>query len=930
MPKRKSLPKIAPVNVSVTNSTTVDMSAVSRSVDNLGGVFMEGISSLEQSLTESFRDGFSTLGDKLEHTLLDVNIGLYDKMDEQHAVLVAQQDLLQAQKDSQETRSDKLIELQQTDQELRSRQAVASEEAKMEQTQGGPFVEMNFLLKEIRDLIKQGGLGGKQQSKGSLLDNIPSIPPSAVSTAGNVAKTAGRAALGAAASPVGIAAGAAGVMGGASIYLMNKEVEAARAKGGDAAAEAKAAEHTKMILGAGTPDSAMAEAIQGANGEKTPEQIQAANEKRKKELKDAPWYTRMYGIGEESYRKENKLPPKEGTPTEGTTKPTAAATPAPTPAAPSKPPSLSLTPAPLPAAITGGAPATPPTAAAPAPAASTGTGLKPPSDTKATGLGLKPKVSISGDDDIKAMIKKHEGVRYQPYKDSLGLWTVGVGHLIGDGKSLPPEWNRTFSPAEVDTMFEEDYAHHKKAAQGIPGFGKLNEYGQGALTDLTFNMGPSWYKKWPNFTKQVESGDVAGAADNLESSKWYGQVGNRGPTIVSLMRAGGEGESTKAASETPTGQKDSGVTEGATKVASGGNLVSGSGAPVMSGSGQPVMAGGEQPTGNALSSTPPSSGSIFSRLSSALGFGPSVTAPDPTAAPGETGVGGEKPKLEENVKLKDSSVNLGGLDSNMKDRMAMMAAEFQQMTGKKLQINSGFRDPKEQAELYAKYGSPRAAPPGKSRHESGIAFDMNSGDAATAISLGLFDKYGFTRPVPGETWHIEPVETAKRGAMPDNPFSPGTAIAVAGKGGKPVVPASGESASLKEPAKAATAESAPPASATTLADASSTVGMTGGGQAAATPVATPSPVGGQAASPAPTSGGLPQVASASPPQTSSNVGALSERAAPQVAQAPIIINNNSSTNNNMGGGGGGKGGIPSPYGNRGSLSTATTFNVGSA
>jgi len=35
------------------------------------------------------------------------------------------------------------------------------------------------------------------------------------------------------------------------------------------------------------------------------------------------------------------------------------------------------------------------------------------------------------------LIKRFEGCRYNPYRDSVGLWTVGYGHLIGDGKSLP-------------------------------------------------------------------------------------------------------------------------------------------------------------------------------------------------------------------------------------------------------------------------------------------------------------------------------------------------------------------------------------------------------------------------------------------------------------------------------------------------------------
>lgn len=150
----------------------------------------------------------------------------------------------------------------------------------------------------------------------------------------------------------------------------------------------------------------------------------------------------------------------------------------------------------------------------------------------------EPVPSITGDDaSVMEMIKRHEGVRTKPYKDSLGLWTVGVGHLIGDGKSLPPEYNREFTMDEINRIFAKDYVHHKQAAEKIPGYSKLDEKGKAALIDLTFNMGPSWYRKWPILQKQLKEGDTEGAAENLESSLWYRQVGRRGPTIVSLIRA---------------------------------------------------------------------------------------------------------------------------------------------------------------------------------------------------------------------------------------------------------------------------------------------------------------------------------------------------------------------------------------------------------
>jgi lysozyme len=170
---------------------------------------------------------------------------------------------------------------------------------------------------------------------------------------------------------------------------------------------------------------------------------------------------------------------------------------------------------------------------------------KTPPSTKVATAVEKPTAggttapSVGPDDkEIMEMIKKHEGVRTKPYKDSLGLWTVGVGHLIGDGKTLPPEWNRELSMAEVDELFYKDYMSHKKAAMKIPGFNLVNAKAQGALIDLTFNMGNTWFKKWPNFVKNLSEGNTVGAAASLEDSNWYKQVKGRAVTIVSLIKQG--------------------------------------------------------------------------------------------------------------------------------------------------------------------------------------------------------------------------------------------------------------------------------------------------------------------------------------------------------------------------------------------------------
>ncbi len=134
--------------------------------------------------------------------------------------------------------------------------------------------------------------------------------------------------------------------------------------------------------------------------------------------------------------------------------------------------------------------------------------------------------------------KKHEGEEYVPYKDTLGNWTVGYGHLLGG-----PDWggdkNKVYTQAEIDKFFDEDFGSHAEAARNIPGFEDLDPVQQGALEELSFNMGPAWYKKFPKMMAALERGDTATATEELLESRWKGQVGeNRSSNIANRLQFG--------------------------------------------------------------------------------------------------------------------------------------------------------------------------------------------------------------------------------------------------------------------------------------------------------------------------------------------------------------------------------------------------------
>ena len=112
-----------------------------------------------------------------------------------------------------------------------------------------------------------------------------------------------------------------------------------------------------------------------------------------------------------------------------------------------------------------------------------------------------------------------------------------------------------------------------------------------------------------------------------------------------------------------------------------------------------------------------------------------------------------------NLKIADDTVHMEGLHPSVYNNFMGMAQEYNQSTGKNIQVNSAFRTFDEQTQLY-RQNPKKAAQPGHSLHETGLAIDIQSSDADKAANLGLMNKYGFHRPLLNasfpEAWHLQP------------------------------------------------------------------------------------------------------------------------------------------------------------------------------
>jgi lysozyme len=139
---------------------------------------------------------------------------------------------------------------------------------------------------------------------------------------------------------------------------------------------------------------------------------------------------------------------------------------------------------------------------------------------------------------IKEDITRHEGIVLAVYLDHLGYRTLGVGHLIR--QSEPEYLLKVGDPITQETSDKYlllDLRIATSDAERI--FGPLNEHPEDVirvLVNMSFNLGYPRLNKFVNMKQAVVDKDYIKAANEMKDSKWYRQVGRRGPELYTLMQ----------------------------------------------------------------------------------------------------------------------------------------------------------------------------------------------------------------------------------------------------------------------------------------------------------------------------------------------------------------------------------------------------------
>lgn len=136
--------------------------------------------------------------------------------------------------------------------------------------------------------------------------------------------------------------------------------------------------------------------------------------------------------------------------------------------------------------------------------------------------------------NIEEELIKEEGLSLSCYKDTLGNYTIGVGHLL----KSPCE---TITLEYAGKLLKEDInIAVNSLRKNVPVFSELDEVRQYVLISMAFNLGINRLLSFKKMLLALESKNYEVAAKEMKDSLWYRQVKGRAEKLINLMKKGNE------------------------------------------------------------------------------------------------------------------------------------------------------------------------------------------------------------------------------------------------------------------------------------------------------------------------------------------------------------------------------------------------------
>ncbi len=132
---------------------------------------------------------------------------------------------------------------------------------------------------------------------------------------------------------------------------------------------------------------------------------------------------------------------------------------------------------------------------------------------------------------LKIRIKQNEGFSIKPYKDQLGFFTIGYGHLIKNSEKK--YFNNFYSKNHFEEVFEDDFniAYNEYIKKFYVKQHKNNE--KELLIEMIFQLGSTGVSKFNKMLYYLNNNQKYMACLEMIDSLWYRQTPKRVENLMS-------------------------------------------------------------------------------------------------------------------------------------------------------------------------------------------------------------------------------------------------------------------------------------------------------------------------------------------------------------------------------------------------------------
>lgn len=139
--------------------------------------------------------------------------------------------------------------------------------------------------------------------------------------------------------------------------------------------------------------------------------------------------------------------------------------------------------------------------------------------------------------NIIEQLTRDEGFRPEPYDDTRGFKTVGIGHNL-DAHPLPNEvypmsLERGQALLSYDLFSVTAVLYHD-----LPWVATLPDVYKGVLQNMAYNMGAKGEEAFHHMLADIQAGNYEQAAIAGAQSAWYTEVGDRAKRLMEQLRTG--------------------------------------------------------------------------------------------------------------------------------------------------------------------------------------------------------------------------------------------------------------------------------------------------------------------------------------------------------------------------------------------------------